>query len=54
MSEQISQIEKMRELVNAKKQGGGRGGKLRPEKNIADSNRKVTKQHKKGGLFDGK
>jgi hypothetical protein len=49
------QIEKMRELVNAKKQrNAGQNVKLRAEKNISDTNRKVAKQHKKGGLFDGK
>lgn len=49
------QLEKMRELVNAKKLANtGQNAKHRPQKNISDSNRKVTKQHKKGGLFDGK
>ena len=49
------QIAKMRELVNAKKQQNTGGNtKLRAEKNISDTNRKVAKQHKKGGLFDGK
>ncbi|MFD2170404.1 hypothetical protein [Tumebacillus lipolyticus] len=49
------QIEKMRQLVNAKKaQNASQKSKLRPEKSISDSNRKVAKQHKKGGLFDGK
>jgi len=49
-------IEKMRQLIAAKKQKSAEAGgtKARPEKNIADSNRRVTKQHKKGGLFDGK
>lgn len=49
------QIAKMRELVNAKKQRSTEQNvKLRAEKNISDTNRKVAKQHKKGGLFDGK
>lgn len=49
------QIEKMRQIVKAKKQqAAAQNPKLRPEKNIGDPKRKVTKQHKKNGLFDGK
>jgi hypothetical protein len=48
-------IEKMRELVEAKKQkNAGKTGLNRAEKNLVEKNMKVTKQHKKGGLFDGK
>ncbi|TCP52161.1 hypothetical protein EV586_11412 [Tumebacillus sp. BK434] len=49
------QLQKMRELVNKKKAANSnQKGKLRPEKNLVEGNFKVTKQHKKGGLFDGK
>ena len=48
-------IERMRQLVEAKKQkSAGQSGHGRAEKNLVEKNMKVTKQHKKGGLFDGK
>jgi hypothetical protein len=47
-------IERMRKLVEAKKQqNAGRTNVLRPEKNMQTTYR-AAKQHKKGGLFDGK
>lgn len=51
-----NQINKMRELVAAKKQKNKAqsGGLQRPEKEIAQT-KYAGKQHKKGGgLFDGK
>ena len=48
-------IEMMRKLVEQKKQKSNQqSGLNRAEKDTLEKNRKVTKQHKKGGLFDGK
>lgn len=47
-------IERMRRLVEEKKQKSTAGGNtLRPEKSTLTTYR-AAKQHKKGGLFDGK
>ena len=49
-----SAVERMRKLVEEKKQKNtARGGALRPEKSMETTYR-AGKQHKKGGLFDGK
>lgn len=49
-------IEMMRKLVEQKKQKSGqqRGLGNKAEKDTMEKNRKVGKQLKKGGLFDGK
>ncbi|WP_162835155.1 hypothetical protein [Tumebacillus flagellatus] len=56
MSEQNeTAIERMRRLVEEKKsKSAAQRGLGRADKEIAAKAMKVTKQHKKGGLFDGK
>ncbi len=49
-----SAVERMRRLVEEKKQkNAGQGNTLRPQKSTV-TNYRAAKQHKKGGLFDGK
>ncbi|MBL0385999.1 hypothetical protein JJB07_04975 [Tumebacillus sp. ITR2] len=55
MSDQDKNIDMMRKLVEAKKaKSAGQRGLGRADKDIQAKAMKVTKQHKKGGLFDGK
>lgn len=55
MSTTNKNIEMMRKLIEAKKQKSGeQRGLGRADKEIREKAMKVTKQHKKGGLFDGK
>jgi len=54
MSDATSQLDKMRQLIAAKKEkSANQNTKRRADKKLGESNRQVTKQHKKGGLFDG-
>jgi hypothetical protein len=49
------QKEMMKKLIEAKRQkSAAQGGHKRPEKSLSERAVPVTKQHKKGGLFDGK